>query len=165
MQGFNSVIFSSLKISFHWYFLGKSKEELGENYWDLVVLTASDELQRDAYEKQINDKLKKKEIPSGIPYLVYADPPGPRAGANFYYVRNVTIVNSRKVKEEQTNDLFEPLPFYLKRTKGSINNFIRYWKTLFHIKLNPTWLQFVKWGRGRVEITAVCLWWSKDFIE
>ena len=64
---------------------GKSKEELGENYWDLVVITASDELQRDAYEKQINDKLKKKEIPSGIPYLVYADPPGPRAGTERSY--------------------------------------------------------------------------------
>ena len=45
-----------------------------------MVLTASDELQKDAFEKQIADKLKKKEIPSGVPYIVYADPPGPRAG-------------------------------------------------------------------------------------
>ena len=127
IQGFNNVIFWSLRTSFHCYSLGKSKEELGENYWDLVVLTASDELQRDAYEKQINDKLKKKEIPSGIPYLVYADPPGPRAGTTFINVRNLAIVHSRNVKEKhQTNELFEPLPFYLKRTKRSINSLERF---------------------------------------
>ncbi len=59
---------------------GKDKEELGNEFWDLVVITASDEQQKDAYKQQIELKLKKKEIPSGVSYLVFSDPPGPRAG-------------------------------------------------------------------------------------
>ena len=46
----------------------------------MVVITASDEDQKKAYELQIEQKLKHSEIPSGLPYIVYSDPPGPKAG-------------------------------------------------------------------------------------
>ena len=62
------------------FFSGKSKKTLGDKFWDAVVITASDSSQKKAYEDQINEKLKRKEIPSDLPYLIFADPPGTRAG-------------------------------------------------------------------------------------
>lgn len=49
-------------------------------FWDLVVLTAVDEDQRVSYELQIKDKLGRKELPLGVPYHVFADPPGCKIG-------------------------------------------------------------------------------------
>ncbi|KAL1023137.1 hypothetical protein UPYG_G00036850 [Umbra pygmaea] len=49
-------------------------------FWDLVVLTAADNEQREAYELQISEKLGRKEIPYGIPYHVFSDPPGAKIG-------------------------------------------------------------------------------------
>lgn len=64
--------------------LGKQVEP-GE-FWDLVVLTAVDDNQREAYELQISEKLERKEIPLGIPYHVFSDPPGAKIGEdNLYY--------------------------------------------------------------------------------
>ena len=45
-----------------------------------MVITASDEDQRVAFETQIQNKLAKHQIPHGLPYLVYADPPGAKIG-------------------------------------------------------------------------------------
>ena len=59
---------------------GKSKEDFCVPFWDIVVLTTADEDQKVAYELQIKEKLKRHELPAGIPYHVYADPPGPKAG-------------------------------------------------------------------------------------
>ena len=44
------------------------------------MLTTADDDQKVAFEHQIEQKLKRKEVPLGIPYLVFSDPPGPRAG-------------------------------------------------------------------------------------
>lgn len=49
-------------------------------FWDLVVLTAVDEDQKFAYELQIKEKLGRKELPFGLPYHVFADPPGSKIG-------------------------------------------------------------------------------------
>ncbi|KAJ8375218.1 hypothetical protein SKAU_G00057980 [Synaphobranchus kaupii] len=49
-------------------------------FWDLVVVTAADEDQKDAYELQISEKLRRNELPLGIPYHVFADPLGPKIG-------------------------------------------------------------------------------------
>ncbi|XP_056585750.1 fucose-1-phosphate guanylyltransferase isoform X1 [Triplophysa dalaica] len=57
---------------------GKAVES-GE-FWDLVVITAVDEDQRSAYETQITEKLERKELPLGINYHVFADPPGVKIG-------------------------------------------------------------------------------------
>ena len=51
-------------------------------FWDVVVLTTADEDQKDAYLAQIQDKLKRKEIPSGVEYHVISDPPGVKVGKN-----------------------------------------------------------------------------------
>ncbi|ELU07599.1 hypothetical protein CAPTEDRAFT_117818, partial [Capitella teleta] len=49
-------------------------------FWDIVVLTTADEEQRLAYELQLEEKQRRSELPLGLPYLVFADPPGPKAG-------------------------------------------------------------------------------------
>jgi len=48
-----------------------------------VVITAVDEDQRSAYEIQITEKLERKELPLGINYHVFADPPGCKIGEIF----------------------------------------------------------------------------------
>ncbi|XP_065529095.1 fucose-1-phosphate guanylyltransferase [Lathamus discolor] len=49
-------------------------------FWDVVVLTAADAGQALAYREQLEAKLRRKELPLGPRYLVFADPPGHRAG-------------------------------------------------------------------------------------
>ncbi|XP_073332420.1 fucose-1-phosphate guanylyltransferase [Pagrus major] len=49
-------------------------------FWDVVVLTAADESQREAYELQISGKVDRKELPLGIQYKVFSDPPGSKIG-------------------------------------------------------------------------------------
>ncbi len=56
------------------------KEVNSDEFWDLVVITAVDEDQRSAYEIQITEKLERKELPLGINYHVFADPPGCKIG-------------------------------------------------------------------------------------
>ncbi len=49
-------------------------------FWDVVVVTAVDESQKDAYELQISEKADRKELPVGIQYKVFSDPPGSKIG-------------------------------------------------------------------------------------
>ena len=51
-----------------------------EKFWDLVVLTASDKDQADAYEQQIELKKSLHHLPLGVDFMVYYDPPGPKIG-------------------------------------------------------------------------------------
>ncbi|KAK2835644.1 hypothetical protein Q5P01_016128 [Channa striata] len=53
--------------------------EPGE-FWDVVVVTAVDESQREAYELQIRQKVERRELPLGIHYKVFSDPPGHKIG-------------------------------------------------------------------------------------
>ncbi|KAM4722354.1 fucose-1-phosphate guanylyltransferase [Rhinophrynus dorsalis] len=55
------------------------KVQPGE-FWDVVVITAADKQQELAYEQQIADKLTRKELPLGVRYHVFSDPPGPKIG-------------------------------------------------------------------------------------
>ncbi|KAL2302027.1 hypothetical protein Nmel_011436, partial [Mimus melanotis] len=48
--------------------------------WDAVVLTAADAAQAGAFREQLQEKLRRGELPRGVRYLVCADPPGPRIG-------------------------------------------------------------------------------------
>ncbi|KAK3576413.1 hypothetical protein CHS0354_026750 [Potamilus streckersoni] len=59
---------------------GKDKSRLDGPFWDVVVITAADEDQKDVYVKQIEQKLSRKELPLGVPYFVISDPPGPKLG-------------------------------------------------------------------------------------
>ncbi|XP_054645697.1 fucose-1-phosphate guanylyltransferase [Dunckerocampus dactyliophorus] len=49
-------------------------------FWDVVVVTAMDERQKDAYEDKIRRKLGDIVLPLGIPYKVFSDPPGCKIG-------------------------------------------------------------------------------------
>ena len=54
-------------------------------FWDVVVLTTSDEAQQKVYELEIENKLKKKELPTCARYIVLSDPPGPKIGAGMNF--------------------------------------------------------------------------------
>ena len=69
---------------------GKTKDEIAFRFWDVVVLTASDNDQKLAYEMQIAGKLRRREIPRGVDYLVFADPPGPKIGCGGATMRAVS---------------------------------------------------------------------------
>nr|XP_056701647.1 fucose-1-phosphate guanylyltransferase [Euleptes europaea] len=49
-------------------------------FWDVVVITAVDKKQEIAYQQQLSEKLKRKELPFGVHYHVFVDPPGPKIG-------------------------------------------------------------------------------------
>ncbi|XP_038125619.1 fucose-1-phosphate guanylyltransferase [Cyprinodon tularosa] len=49
-------------------------------FWDVVVVSAVDESQREAYELQIREKAERKELPLGAHYKVFSDPPGCKIG-------------------------------------------------------------------------------------
>ncbi|KAM4022466.1 fucose-1-phosphate guanylyltransferase [Anomaloglossus baeobatrachus] len=49
-------------------------------FWDVVVITAADSRQERAYHRQIADKLARRELPLGVRYHVFSDPPGPKIG-------------------------------------------------------------------------------------
>ncbi|XP_077984861.1 fucose-1-phosphate guanylyltransferase-like [Glandiceps talaboti] len=52
----------------------------GFPFWDLVVISAADEDQANAFKLQIYDKLSKRQLPDGITYHVFADPQGYKIG-------------------------------------------------------------------------------------
>lgn len=49
-------------------------------FWDVVVVTAADVSQKEAYELQIRGKVDRKELPLGVHYKVLSDPPGSKIG-------------------------------------------------------------------------------------
>ncbi|KYO36853.1 fucose-1-phosphate guanylyltransferase [Alligator mississippiensis] len=49
-------------------------------FWDVVVITAADKKQESAYRKQLSEKLRRKELPLGVDYHVFVDPPGQKIG-------------------------------------------------------------------------------------
>lgn len=72
------------------FFQSGKTVQTGE-FWDVVVITAVDKKQEIAYQKQLSEKLKRKELPLGVDYHVFADPPGPKIGrfCNLEKVNNV----------------------------------------------------------------------------
>uniref|UniRef100_H3ANF5 TNNI3 interacting kinase n=2 Tax=Latimeria chalumnae TaxID=7897 RepID=H3ANF5_LATCH len=58
----------------------RGKEVQSKEFWDIVVITAADKSQEFAYQLQIAEKLRRKELPLGVPYHVFADPPGVKIG-------------------------------------------------------------------------------------
>jgi hypothetical protein len=51
------------------------------DFWDVVVITAFDDVQKQLYEDILAEKLLRREIPNTPKYHVLADPPGPRIGS------------------------------------------------------------------------------------
>ncbi|XP_067134863.1 fucose-1-phosphate guanylyltransferase-like [Centruroides vittatus] len=60
---------------------GKSKKVLSYSFWDLVVVTTSDDAQKNAFDVQISLKIERGELPVDVPYHVIADPPGFKIGS------------------------------------------------------------------------------------
>ncbi|KAM8934256.1 fucose-1-phosphate guanylyltransferase [Pelodytes ibericus] len=58
----------------------RGKEVEAGQFWDVVVITAADRPQESAYQQQLADKLALKELPLGVQYHVFSDPPGPKIG-------------------------------------------------------------------------------------
>ncbi|XP_078524815.1 fucose-1-phosphate guanylyltransferase isoform X2 [Lissotriton helveticus] len=58
----------------------RGKEVQTGEFWDVVVITAVDKEQELAYQLQIAEKLNRKELPLGVHYHVFADPPGAKIG-------------------------------------------------------------------------------------
>ncbi|KAF7658118.1 hypothetical protein LDENG_00017240 [Lucifuga dentata] len=58
----------------------RGREVQQGEFWDLVIITAVDESQREAYELQIREKVQRKELPLGPRYRVFSDPPGAKIG-------------------------------------------------------------------------------------
>ena len=49
-------------------------------FWDIVVITAIDAAQKQAYEQQIKEKTERKELPLGVKFHVFNDPVGAKIG-------------------------------------------------------------------------------------
>ncbi|KAM9238789.1 fucose-1-phosphate guanylyltransferase [Leptosomus discolor] len=49
-------------------------------FWDVVAVTAADAEQARAYRRQLAEKLRGGELPLGVRYHVFVDPPGPKIG-------------------------------------------------------------------------------------
>uniref|UniRef100_A0A9L0JZD5 Fucose-1-phosphate guanylyltransferase n=1 Tax=Equus asinus TaxID=9793 RepID=A0A9L0JZD5_EQUAS len=58
----------------------RGKPVAAGEFWDIVAITAADEKQELAYKQQLSEKLKKKELPLGVQYHVFVDPPGAKIG-------------------------------------------------------------------------------------
>ncbi|XP_070764999.1 fucose-1-phosphate guanylyltransferase [Enoplosus armatus] len=58
----------------------RDREVQPGEFWDVVVVTAVDQSQREAYELQISEKVDRKELPLGLQYKVFSDPPGSKIG-------------------------------------------------------------------------------------
>ncbi|XP_077572405.1 fucose-1-phosphate guanylyltransferase [Stigmatopora nigra] len=58
----------------------RGREVSSASFWDVVVVTAADERQKDAYELQVKEKLGREELPLGIDYKIFSDPAGCKIG-------------------------------------------------------------------------------------
>lgn len=58
----------------------RGKPHNSDEFWDMVVLTAIDEEQKQSYKLQLQRKSLLGELPLSAEYVVIADPPGPKIG-------------------------------------------------------------------------------------
>lgn len=80
LSNWNLSVMSPRTPSLSLLFPFKGREPQPGEFWDAVVVTAVDQSQRQAYELQIKEKLERKEVPLGIHYKVFSDPPGCKIG-------------------------------------------------------------------------------------
>ncbi|XP_013776457.1 fucose-1-phosphate guanylyltransferase-like [Limulus polyphemus] len=59
---------------------GREKKYFHVPFWDVVAITTADEEQKRAFEEQIKRKCSSHDLPLGIPFHVFADPPGLKIG-------------------------------------------------------------------------------------
>lgn len=71
-------------------------------FWDVVVITAIDNAQKQAYELQISEKVERKELPLGVEFIVISDPVGPKignGGATLVVAQELENIFKEKAKE------------------------------------------------------------------
>lgn len=73
---------------------GRKPQERGVEFWDCVVVSAADTSQEEWYNKQIQLKLEKGELPL-VPYLCIADPEGPRIGSGGSTLHILSLLDSQ----------------------------------------------------------------------
>lgn len=72
--------------------------EENTDFWDWIVLTASNDQQAKSYEEEINYRIKNKLIPKNTKYLVVADPDGKKVGsggATLNVIKKVSELDKR----------------------------------------------------------------------
>lgn len=74
-------------------------KEVDIAFWNIVVITALDESQKNAYEIQLQAKLARGELPLGVKYHVFYDPPGPKIGNGGSFL--VTIGDLLKIYDKE----------------------------------------------------------------
>uniref|UniRef100_A0A672I4I9 Fucose-1-phosphate guanylyltransferase n=1 Tax=Salarias fasciatus TaxID=181472 RepID=A0A672I4I9_SALFA len=80
----------------------RGREVQAGEFWDVVVVTAVDVSQREAYELQIREKLRRKELPLGVHYTVLSDPPGPKignGGSTLYALQHLSDTFGKKLSK------------------------------------------------------------------
>lgn len=66
-------------------------------YWDIVVVTTLDIVQKDAYDALIEQRSTINRIPLGVDYLVITDPG--KIGRRYYVIFIVIVLLQRKKED------------------------------------------------------------------
>ena len=64
-------------------------------FWDLVVITAINQQQKNCYDDQIRRKLANRQLPSQFEYLVLNDPDGCKIGSGGSTLNTIRILHER----------------------------------------------------------------------
>ncbi|XP_012935083.2 fucose-1-phosphate guanylyltransferase [Aplysia californica] len=81
---------------------GRPKDSSGKPFWDILVITTSDASQKEAFQIQIDEKIKRQELPLDLPIHIISDPPGIRIGNG-----GSTLVALEKLESEYGSELFQ----------------------------------------------------------
>ncbi|XP_033743408.1 fucose-1-phosphate guanylyltransferase-like [Pecten maximus] len=81
---------------------GRKRADHGKEFWDVIVITAGDEDQKEAFVAQIESKLSRNELPLDCPIHVVADPPGPKLGNG-----GSTFTSLQFLENEYKEDLYQ----------------------------------------------------------
>lgn len=82
----DSKVISSFSLLFSCFLLGWDVRHLEHDviYWDIVVVTTLDIVQKDAYDALIQQRSTINRIPLGVDYLVITDPG--KIGKRYYVI-------------------------------------------------------------------------------
>jgi hypothetical protein len=87
------------------FFLGWDIRHLERDviYWDIVVITTLDIVQKDAYDSLIQQRSTINRIPLGVDYLVITDPG--KIGKRYYVILIVIVLLQRRRRHSHMNML------------------------------------------------------------
>lgn len=91
------------------------------NYWDYIILTASNEFQAKIYEEQIQFRLKQGYLPEYTHYAVLPDPDGKRVGSG-----GATLNVMKYIKEHSGKDSFDGMRILVIHSGGDSKRIPQY---------------------------------------